>query len=97
MVGRISERIRWPYQGMAYILWGSWRIAGQALIDAAEPNDVEGTFVVDSESEPLLLSTLASALHESYSLRLGEEDEPRDLVDIAILGHRGNRITFALR
>jgi len=85
------------YQGLAYILWGSWRIAGQASIAGEPPDDPGGTFVVDSDDEPMLLSILAGALHESYRLRLGEEDDHREPVDITIVGHEGNRINFALR
>ena len=85
------------YRGLAYIMWGSWRIEGQALIDGEPSDGLEGTFVVDSETEPLLLSSLAGALHESYSLRIGEEEEHREAIDIAVVGHEGNRISFALR
>ncbi len=77
-------------------MWRSWRIEGQASIDGAPSDGLAGTFIVDSEAEPLLLSTLAGALHEPYSLRLGEEEEHREPVDIAIVGHEGNRINFAL-
>ncbi len=80
------------YSGLAYIMWGSWRIEGQALIDGPA-----GTFVADTETEPLLLSSLARALHESYRLRIGEEAEHNEPIDIAIVGHDGNRINFALR
>jgi hypothetical protein len=80
------------YSGLAYIMWGSWRIEGQALIDG-----LAGTFLASEETEPLLLSSLARALHESYRLRIGEEEERNVPFDIAILGHEGNRINFALR
>jgi hypothetical protein len=85
------------YKGLAYIMWGSWRIEGQALIEGAEAGGLAGTFIADSETEPILLSTLATALHESYSLRLGEEEEHHEPIDIAIVGHAGNRINFTLR
>ena len=85
------------YRGLAYIMWGSWRIEGEALIEGAPSDDLSGTFVADSETEPLLLSTLASALHEPYQLRIGEEREHHEPVDIAIVGHDGNRINFAFR
>ena len=85
------------YKGLAYIMWGSWRIEGQALIEGAEAGGLAGTFTADSETEPILLSTLAAALHESYSLRLGEEEEHREPIDIAIVGHDENRISFTLR
>ena len=90
------------YRGLAYILWGSWRIEGQAVIDdgtatGPEVDGLAGTFVADSETEPILLTSLAAALHESYSLRLGEEEEHHELIDIAIVGHDGNHISFALR
>jgi len=80
------------YSGLAYIMWGSWRIEGRALIDGPA-----GTFLANEETEPLLLSSLASALHESYRLRIGEEEERNEPFDIAIVGHDGNRIDFALR
>ena len=85
------------YKGLAYIMWGSWRIEGQTLIEGAEAGGLAGTFIADSETEPILLSTLAAALHESYSLRIGEEEEHHEPIDIAIVGHEGNRISFALR
>jgi len=85
------------YNGLAYIMWGSWRIEGQALIEGAEAGGLAGTFVADSETEPILLSALAAALHESYSLRLGGEEEHQEPTDIAIVGHDGNRINFVLR
>ena len=85
------------YRGLAYILWGSWRIEGEAMIDGAPSDGLTGTFVADSEIEPLLLSSLASALHESYRLRIGEEEEHHEPVDIAIVGHDGNRINFTFR
>ncbi len=85
------------YRGLAYIMWGSWRIEGQAMIEGAPTDGFSGTFVADSETEPLLLSTLATALHESYRLRIGEEEEHHEPVDIAIVGHDGNRINFAFR
>jgi len=85
------------YKGLAYIMWGSWRIAGQALIEGESSDGLAGTFVADSETEPLLLSSLAGALHESYSLRIGEEEEHRKPIDIAIVGHKENRIDFALQ
>lgn len=85
------------YEGVAFIMWGSWRIEGQALIDREPSDRLAGTFVADSETEPLLLSSLAGALHESYSLRVGEEEEHNEPIDIAIIGHDGNRIEFALR
>ena len=93
------------YRGLACILWGSWRIEGQASLGAASPTgpegspagSVAGTFIASSETEPILLSTLADALHESYSLRLGKEEEHREPIDITIVGHEGNRIDFTLR
>jgi hypothetical protein len=93
------------YRGSACIMWGSWRIEGQASFGATSSMGLErsstgglaGTFVADSETESILLSALAGALHEPYSLRLGEEEEHREPIDIAIVGHEGNRIDFALR
>lgn len=84
------------YRGLAYILWGSWRIEGQVSIDEAPYGRIGGTFIADSETEPLLLSSLAGALHEPYSLRLGEEEQHYRPIDITILGHDDNRITFEL-
>ena len=85
------------YDGLAYIIWGSWRIEGQALLDSESSGGLTGTFIANSETEPLLLSSLAGALHEPYRLRIGEEEERNEPVDIAIVGHAGNRISFALR
>jgi hypothetical protein len=84
------------YTGLAYLMWGSWRIAGQASIEGGPPDGLAGTFVASEETEPLLLSSLASALHESYRLRIGEEEEHNEPIDIAIVGHAGNRIHFAV-
>jgi hypothetical protein len=92
-------------KGVGYIMWGSWRIEGQASFDGApslgpegsSAGGLAGTFVADSETEPILLSALATALHQSYSLRLGEEEERQEPIDIAIVGHEGNRIHFAIR
>ncbi len=84
------------YNGLAYIMWGSWRIEGQAMIDGEPSGGLGGTFIADSETEPLLLSSLARALHESYRLRIGEEEKHNDPIDISIVGHVGNRINFAL-
>jgi len=92
------------YQGCACIMWRSWRIKGQASFDVAatgrprrgRARSLAGTLVVDSEAEPMLLAALAAALHEPCRLRLGEEEERRDPLDIEIVGHEGNRIRFAL-
>ncbi len=85
------------YRGAATLLWGSWRIAGLASIDVASPGAPLGTFTVDSEGEPLLLSALAGALQEPYVLRLGTELEQDVPIDITFLGHDGNRISFSIR
>jgi len=101
----MSENSQWKdvatYRGPASILWGSWRIEGEAAFTPAKPGDeasgIAGSFTAHSETEPILLSTLASALRESYSLRLGEEDDHMEPMDIALLAHDGHRIDFVLR
>ncbi len=93
------------YHGLATIVCGSWRIAGRASFNPTTRIGFEeelgascaGTFVATSDTEPLLLSALAAALHQSYGLRLGEEADREEPIGIEIIGHEGNRIRFALR
>ena len=55
-----------------------------------------GAFTADSGTEPLLLSSVATALGESYSLRWQQSGRNEELT-VAVTARHGNRIHFETR
>lgn len=55
-----------------------------------------GAFTADSGTEPVLLSSLAGALGETYNLRWQEEGHTEQLA-ITVTAKHGNRIHFETR
>lgn len=94
----------------SWVIEGTARIRGRATQAApvgpqestsTGPDDASdegyvGAFIADSGTEPTLLSALASALGESYTLRWhrsGRADE----IPIAVTARHGNKIHFETR
>jgi len=64
--------------------------------DDASGEGFVGVFTASSGTEPTLLSSLASALGESYTLRWTWNDHD-DRLTIAVTAKHGNRIHFETR
>jgi hypothetical protein len=93
------------YVGPAELVWGSWIIEGTANIrthsspgaspgpEGASRGLLVGAFDADSETEAVLLSSLASALGQPYTLRW--QDRGRlDELEITMTAKHGNRFHF---
>jgi hypothetical protein len=64
--------------------------------DDAEGESLVGAFTADSGTEPSLLSSLATALGETYRLRWRRQGRDEDL-PVTVTARHGNRVHFETR
>jgi len=67
-----------------------------AIPDGPSDEGRVGAFVAHSDTEPMLLSTLATALGETYRLRWGNAEKRSELA-VCVTALHGNRIHFETR
>jgi len=67
-----------------------------SIPDGPSDEGLVGTFTADSGTEPMLLSSLATAFGETYSLRWQRAGRDEEL-PVAVTARHGNRIHFETR